>query len=227
MFEHFAAQHRSGKESKLTRQLRQVEWIETGGELGALLLESRLIKDLAPIGNRRLRTSDDDCVVVLVRGATMGSSRRSLPLQSAALAPETVLYGPFHSEKDAWRAVEGKAREAGLCLKMLGREQRRGQLLRVSAGQVPRRLRRQGTARTARHAPAARTRVAARQGVAIQGPDRHPGVSTRITKARGCTCWTAGSISALPVTRRKSRRCCAVDRRRAFDADGYRIIGRA
>ena len=44
VFAHFAAEHRSGKESKLTRQVRQVEWMETGGELGALLLESRLVK---------------------------------------------------------------------------------------------------------------------------------------------------------------------------------------
>ncbi len=64
VFDHFAAEHRSGKESKLTQQVRQVEWIETGGELGALLLESRLVKDLAPTGEsapaqsrRRLRRS--------------------------------------------------------------------------------------------------------------------------------------------------------------------------
>ena len=38
VFDHFAAEHRSGKESKLTHQVRQVGCIETGGELGALLL---------------------------------------------------------------------------------------------------------------------------------------------------------------------------------------------
>jgi DNA polymerase-3 subunit epsilon len=32
------------------------------------------------------------------------------------------VFGPFRAEKDAWRAIEGKAREAGLCLKMLGLE---------------------------------------------------------------------------------------------------------
>ena len=55
VLEHFASEHRSGKEAKLTRQVRGVEWVETGGELGALLLESRLVKDLAPSANRRLR----------------------------------------------------------------------------------------------------------------------------------------------------------------------------
>ncbi len=55
VLEHFASEHRSAKEAKLTRQVRGVEWIETGGELGALLLESRLVKELAPSANRRLR----------------------------------------------------------------------------------------------------------------------------------------------------------------------------
>ena len=32
------------------------------------------------------------------------------------------VFGPFRAEKDAWRALEGKAREAGLCLKTLGLE---------------------------------------------------------------------------------------------------------
>jgi DNA polymerase-3 subunit epsilon len=122
VFDHFAAEHRSGKESKLTQQVRQVEWIETGGELGALLLESRLVKELAPTGNRRLRRSAGDCVVRLRR-------------DGQALRPEIVLiedadlgldadpvFGPFRAEKDAWRAIEGKAREAGLCLKTLGLE---------------------------------------------------------------------------------------------------------
>jgi DNA polymerase-3 subunit epsilon len=36
------------------------------------------------------------------------------------------LFGPFRAEKDAWRAVEGKAREAGLCLKTLGLESGEG-----------------------------------------------------------------------------------------------------
>ena len=52
---HFAGEHRSGKEARLTRLVRAVEWQETGGELGALLLESRLVKELAPSANRRLR----------------------------------------------------------------------------------------------------------------------------------------------------------------------------
>jgi DNA polymerase-3 subunit epsilon len=119
---HFAAEHRSGKESKLTRQVRQVEWIETGGELGALLLESRLVKQLAPTGNRRLRRHEGDCVVRLVPHEG-GLCPEVVPIEDTRLGQEdSVVFGPFRAEKDAWRALEGKAREAGLCLKTLGLE---------------------------------------------------------------------------------------------------------
>ena len=40
---HFSSDHRSGKEAKLTQQVRRVEWLPTAGELGALLLEARLV----------------------------------------------------------------------------------------------------------------------------------------------------------------------------------------
>jgi DNA polymerase-3 subunit epsilon len=122
VFDHFAAEHRSGKASKLTQQVREVEWIETGGELGALLLESRLVKDLAPTGNRRLRRHEGDCVVHLCRDEH-GLRPEVVPIEEADLAFDAgPVFGPFRTEKDAWRAIEGKAREAGLCLKTLGLE---------------------------------------------------------------------------------------------------------
>ena len=126
VFDHFAAEHRSGKESKLTRQVRQVEWIETGGELGALLLESRLVKELSPTGNRRLRRHAGDCVVRLRRDE-QGLRPEVVPIEDVdpGLAADPV-FGPFRAEKDAWRAIEGKAREAGLCLKTLGLESGEG-----------------------------------------------------------------------------------------------------
>jgi DNA polymerase-3 subunit epsilon len=34
---------------RLVQEVRRVEWRETAGELGALLLESRLVKELQPV----------------------------------------------------------------------------------------------------------------------------------------------------------------------------------
>jgi DNA polymerase III subunit epsilon len=133
VFEHFAGAHRSAKDARLAQQVQQVEWRETGGELGALLLESRLVKDLAPSGNRRLRKSTDDCAIALVQMAT-GLQPEIVALEAAASTGAAVLCGPFHAEKDAWRAIKGKAREAGLCLKAMGRETGEGSCFAYQLG---------------------------------------------------------------------------------------------
>jgi DNA polymerase-3 subunit epsilon len=122
VFEHFAGEHRPGKTSNLAHDVRQVEWVETGGELGALLLESRMIKELVPTGNRRWRNGESDCVVRLVATVDQGLRPEVVPLDSEVFAGDARVFGPFPSARAAWRAVEGKAREAALCLKMLGLE---------------------------------------------------------------------------------------------------------
>ena len=123
---HFAGGQRSGRESRLALQTRTVEWRETGGDLGALLLESRLVKELAPAANRRLRRSEPGCVVRLLADGD-GLVPRVVPLDDAAFDDgDDPAFGPFRSEKDAWRAIEGKTREAGLCLKTLGLESGEG-----------------------------------------------------------------------------------------------------
>jgi DNA polymerase-3 subunit epsilon len=122
VLDHFSAGHRSSKEGKLGSQVREVEWIETGGELGALLLESRMVKELAPAANRRLRRSAG---VFCVRLQELEGSLRPCveALDAGLLDRDAEAYGPFRSERDARRALEGKAREVGLCHKLLGLEQ--------------------------------------------------------------------------------------------------------
>ena len=130
---HFAAGHRDAKEAKLAAQVRAVEWIETGGELGALLLESRMVKEMAPSANRRLRrTADVLCVRLESKDGALRP--RVATLGEDDLAADAEAYGPFRTERDAWRAVEGKAREAGLCLKVLGRERGEGSCFGLQVG---------------------------------------------------------------------------------------------
>jgi len=52
---HFSGDYRNGKDMRLARLVRRVEWRETGGELGALLLEARLVKAMQPVHNQMLR----------------------------------------------------------------------------------------------------------------------------------------------------------------------------
>jgi DNA polymerase III subunit epsilon len=133
VLDHFSASHRSSKDAKLAQQVRDVEWIETGGELGALLVESRLVKELRPAANRRLRKS---VAVHCVRLRVSEGALRPVvePFAVDDLELDADSYGPFRSERDAWRALEGKAREAGLCLKLMGLESGPGSCFALQLG---------------------------------------------------------------------------------------------
>lgn len=58
---HFQADHTSARDMQLAQETRRVEYQSTAGELGALLLESRLVKQLQPAFNRKLRRAAPLC----------------------------------------------------------------------------------------------------------------------------------------------------------------------
>ncbi len=49
----------------MLRQARRISWICTAGEMGALLLEARLIKEQQPLFNKRLRRNRQLCSLQL------------------------------------------------------------------------------------------------------------------------------------------------------------------
>lgn len=118
---HFAADHRHPKEMSLSQQLRRIDWQETAGELGALLLEAKLIKQLQPTHNQRLRRKNALCAWQLIE-------------QNDRLKPVLIwaddlnfgelhnLYGLYHSSKDAQQALRKLAEQHRLCLALLGIE---------------------------------------------------------------------------------------------------------
>lgn len=122
VLQHWQAATRDEKSHRLFDQTRRVEWTETAGELGALLLEARLVRELQPVYNRKLRGG----------GATWSwlfpdieSRREAAPL----LVPldwtsfeAGELYGLYRTEKQGKKALEALARERRFCLKLLGLE---------------------------------------------------------------------------------------------------------
>ncbi len=52
---HFSSDHTSTRESRMCQQVARIEHKVTAGELGALLLESRLIKEMKPLYNLQAR----------------------------------------------------------------------------------------------------------------------------------------------------------------------------
>jgi DNA polymerase-3 subunit epsilon len=53
VLQHFAADAHSPREAQIAREVRRIEWQRSCGELGALLREAQLVKELSPVFNRR------------------------------------------------------------------------------------------------------------------------------------------------------------------------------
>ena len=118
---HFTADHSHVKEMSLSQQLRRIDWIETAGELGALLMEAKLIKSLQPIHNRRLRRKNALCAWQLQQQA-----EHLRPVLTWAddldFGAQDNLYGLYHSQRDAQKALRSIAEQNQLCLSVLGIE---------------------------------------------------------------------------------------------------------
>jgi DNA polymerase-3 subunit epsilon len=128
---HFAAEHQDAKEQRLARQVRRIDWHETAGELGALLLESAWIKQQQPLQNRRLKPSAANCTIRLGGGT---AAPLIVPLEDLAPELRGECFGLFRSSKDAGKALVDIARAGQLCLKVMGLEQGAGSCFGYQVG---------------------------------------------------------------------------------------------
>ena len=122
---HFSGDHMSSKEQQLSQQIERVAWIETSGELGALLQESALVKTLRPAYNKKLRDNEEVCSWRL----TMRKGRLVPVLTTTddlffGIDPD--MYGLYSSTRKANDAIRAIADANGLCHLLLGLEKSRG-----------------------------------------------------------------------------------------------------
>jgi DNA polymerase-3 subunit epsilon len=121
---HFAGDHRVHKDMKIAREVARIDWIETAGELGALLEESRLIKKFSPVHNRRLRRSTELCAW---HWSGAGADQpRLVAARDLDVSRFDSLYGLFRSRAAAIEALREVANAHALCHVLLGLEKRNG-----------------------------------------------------------------------------------------------------
>jgi len=120
---HFQADHREDREMRLAQQVRRVDWRETAGDLGAQLLEARLVKERQPIMNRRLRRAGRLTGWSWPESASRPELRRAETLTGREAAE---MMGLFRSAREARQALHRIAMDQGLCLRLLGLEAGRG-----------------------------------------------------------------------------------------------------
>lgn len=112
---HFADDLRSPREMQLAREVRRVDWQRSAGELGALLREAELVKELLPVFNRQLRRAAELC------GFAFDGKRLRLAHEFGAEGIAHV-HGLFRTKRAALAALRGIADAHGLCLQTLGFE---------------------------------------------------------------------------------------------------------
>ncbi|WP_309044728.1 exonuclease domain-containing protein [Marinobacter sediminicola] len=120
---HFSGDHNTSKGLRISESLRRIEYTETAGELGALLLELRQIKTLSPLFNRRSRAAKNLVSIELApNNSGYLQARLVREIEPHRLAS---YYGLFRSKRDAERALTGIATKNELCNQLLGLEPER------------------------------------------------------------------------------------------------------
>jgi DNA polymerase-3 subunit epsilon len=117
VLQHFSDDVRSPREAQIAREIRRIEWRRTGGELGALLVEARLVKELLPVFNRQLRRANDLCGF-----AFHGKGLELVSAEQINAQTLPLLCGVFRSKRSAMDALRGLADAHRLCLRTLGFE---------------------------------------------------------------------------------------------------------
>lgn len=119
---HFQQDHCSEKEFKMAQQVACIKWIETPGELSALLLESKLIKEQLPLYNQKLRRKKR-IVGYQLKTNVLGYLTLHIHTQMVMedTEEETVL-GAFTSVHAAKRHLEQLIKSYQLCPKLCGLE---------------------------------------------------------------------------------------------------------
>lgn len=119
---HFSADHKSAREMALSQQVRRIDWIETAGEIGALLKEATLVKQLLPSSNRQLRKNDEVCTWTLIDEGD-GWLRPQLAMAGELdMGIRTSCYGLFKNKKEATEVLRTLAESHNLCDTLLGLE---------------------------------------------------------------------------------------------------------
>lgn len=119
---HFARDHEITSEFKIAQHVANIRTISTGSELEALLLESRLVKELQPLYNKQLRRTDK---LLVARQATTAYGHHTISIEEAdEISPETShqILAVYPRRGAAKQSLETLQKTYDLCPKLLGLE---------------------------------------------------------------------------------------------------------
>ncbi|MDQ3014988.1 MAG: exonuclease domain-containing protein [bacterium] len=111
----------SSKQLRLMQEVKDIDAVSTSGELGALLLESHMIKKEQPLYNRMARRAKK--LVVALEEEVDGYKKVVLETyNSEDLSSEQTTLGVFKSMSQAKTALDALSQEHTLCPRLIGLE---------------------------------------------------------------------------------------------------------
>lgn len=119
---HFSADHSSHKEMQMAQQIRHIEWINTAGELGALLTEAQLIKQHKPIFNRKLRRYKNLFTIKKQMDKNHYHTLQIIPFNDVDTIDLSNTYGLFRRKDKAEELLRDIVKQHHLCPKLSGLE---------------------------------------------------------------------------------------------------------
>lgn len=123
---HFHSDYQAAREMNLCQQVQSIEAFPTAGELSALINESRLVKTMQPLFNRKLRIARK-LILLTTQESSDGYDEVSMKEVDSILPTDVMsILGLFKSKKQAKNALSNLAKEYQLCEKLLGLEKTKG-----------------------------------------------------------------------------------------------------
>lgn len=123
---HFSADHANSKDMQISQYIANIRWVKSSGELGALLQEASMVKDLRPLYNRRLRPNDDLCTIQWDPNLNKVCEPHIVPVAALAVTDIQSHYGLFKSKKVAQKKLQEITKAHDLCGKLMGLEKCNG-----------------------------------------------------------------------------------------------------
>ncbi len=120
--EHFAGGARKGRDAELAARVKRVDWVETAGELGALLLEAELIRRLRPSANRLAEGGEDAFALRLIPHRKRAPIYERVGIAGTDPAAWEDLHGAFRNRREADNLLRELALLYRLCPRRLGLE---------------------------------------------------------------------------------------------------------
>jgi DNA polymerase III subunit epsilon len=132
---HFSNDHLSSTDMKISQQIKSIETIETAGELGALLLESTLIKKHQPLFNRMLREARKMPVLLKRVNPDGFNTIEIVELDETPIEEVENILGVFRTTKQTKEFLYNVAKEFKLCPRLLGLDKGKGVCFYYHLGQ--------------------------------------------------------------------------------------------